>query len=535
MKNSVRMTLWRLCACGCFLVACATEPEVQPESAVQSEPKVQPKPEVQPEPEIRQVRDPAVADRFYPGDAVKLKGAVEGFLEDALPPAGGRPVALVVPHAGYVYSGQIAADGYRLAMEFAYDLVVILGTNHTTPGFDGVSVYQGDGYRTPLGVAEIDRELAAELVAADPSFTFRPEVHEREHSVEVQVPFAQVIFPEAEIVTAVIGEPDPDLTERFGKALARVLADRRALIVASSDLSHYPKYEDAVEVDRKVLKAVASLDPAAVSATITRQMQERLPGLSTCACGEGPVLAAMVAARELGARRGTVVSYANSGATVFGETGRVVGYGTVVFTEEAGGADIGHLESPRTDGDAAGLTDADREYLLQLARETVERYLNTGTVPLPRGFSPALWNRRGAFVTFEKHGQLRGCIGHMAEDTPLALTVCRMALQAALRDRRFRPVGAVELPALEVEISVLTPFARVAGPQAIEIGRDGVVVEKQGQRAVYLPQVAPEQGWDRDETLGHLCQKAGMAADCWQEGATLYTFQAEVFSEADFH
>jgi len=488
-----------------------------------------------PEPSGAGVRPPAVADRFYPGEEQKLEAAVKGYLADALPSRGERPVALVVPHAGYVFSGQIAADAYRQAADFSYDLIVILGTNHTAPRFDKVSVYQGEGYRTPLGVAEIDQEVAEELLEADPSTTFRPEVHEREHSVEVQVPFVQVAFPHARIVAAVVGQPDLDLAEWFGQTLAKVLKGRKALVVASSDLSHYPPYEKAVEVDRTVLEAVASLDPEEVSATITRQMRKGGSGLSTCACGEGPILAGMVAAKALGAQRGIVVSYANSGGTVFGETGRVVGYGGVVFTAGAGGADTEALEAPESATESNALTEADKEHLLDLARKTIDRYLVTGTVPLPRASCPALWRRQGAFVTLEKHGELRGCIGHMAEDTPLALTVARMALNAALADRRFRPVRAEELPALAVEISVLTPFARAPGPEGIVVGRDGVVIEKDGRRAVFLPQVAPEQGWSRDEMLEHLCLKAGLAADCWQSGAEFFTFQADVFSETQIH
>jgi MEMO1 family protein len=479
------------------------------------------------------VREAVVADQFYPGDAGKLEGAVRAYLEDALPASGERPIALVAPHAGYVYSGQVAADAYAQAVDFDYDVVVILGTNHTTQGFDQVSVYYGEGYRTPLGVAEIDRKLALELMESDADFVFREDVHAGEHSVEVQVPFVQVAFPEAEIVTAVIGAPDPDLTERFGLALARVLKGRKALIVASSDLSHYPTGEEADVVDRKVLTAIASLDPATVSGTISRQMRAGMSGLSTCACGEGPILAAMVAAKALGATRGIAVNYVHSGGTLFGENSRVVGYGAVAFTGGEGGVDTRGLERDESTGVSEGLSAEDKEYLLHFARETIEQYLTTGTVPLPRVSRPALWSKQGAFVTLEKHGQLRGCIGHMAEDTPLVLTVGRMALQAALRDRRFRPVGAEEIPELELEISVLTPFAQVAGPEAIVIGRDGVVVQKEGHRAVYLPQVAPEQGWDREETLGHLCVKSGLGSDCWQQDAEFYTFQADVFGEGE--
>lgn len=477
------------------------------------------------------VRPPAVAGKFYPGDAKKLEAAVKGFLEDAVPPRGEKPIALFAPHAGYVYSGQIAADAYKQAVGYPYDVVVILGTNHTVEPFDGVSVFQGRGYGTPLGVAQTDRELAQALLASGSPCTYKPEAHENEHSEEVQVPFVQVAFPKAKIVTAVVGRPDSGLAERFGKALAKALKGRNALIVASSDLSHYPPYGDAVESDKALLRALASMDPAAVTATIAAQEKKGRPGLVTCACGEGPLLAAMAAAKALGARRGIVVSYANSGDCIVGEYDKVVGYGAGIFTAGDGGTDTRALDPKPSPQKGASLSDADRKALLSLARKTLVRYYQTDTLPLPRSESPVLNRDQGAFVTLDEHGDLRGCIGYMATDTPLVLSVARMALEAALHDTRFSPVRADEVRDLELEISVLTPFAKVEGPGAIQVGRDGVVIKKGSRQAVFLPQVAPEQGWSRDEMLDHLCAKAGLATDCWKSGCDFYTFQADVFGE----
>jgi len=480
------------------------------------------------------VRPPAVAGRFYPASPQKLEAAVRAFLADALPPRDLDPIALVLPHAGYIFSGQIAADGFRQAQNRTVDTVVILGTNHTVPPFEGISVFQGAGYRTPLGVARSDKELAALLVAADKAFSYRPEAHVSEHSEEVQVPFVQVVFPGAKIVTAVVGSASPVLAERFGRALARAAGTRRLLIVASSDLSHYPGYGDAVAVDRRTLEAAATLDPATLAASVARSRQEGHPGLETCACGQGPIVVAAAAAKALGATRGVVLSYANSGDTVVGEYGRVVGYGSLAFVSGASGPDTTAL-APLPAAAGGPLSASDRQYLLALARTTLERYFRTETLPLPRPTSAALRQMRGAFVTLKASGDLRGCIGHMAQDTPLALTVARMALEAALRDPRFQPVRADELEALHLEISALTPFTAVPGYGSIVVGRDGVLLEKAGRHAVFLPQVAPEEGWSREEMLRHLSLKAGLPEDAWQQGCTFQTFQAEVFGEEDPH
>ncbi len=300
------------------------------------------------EPADAVVRPPAVAGKFYPEDAKKLQAAVKGYLEDALPPRGERPVAIVVPHAGYPYSGQIAADAYRQAMGYDYDVVVILGTNHTVPPFDSVSVFQGRGVATPLGVAGVDQPLAQALMAS--GFTYKPEAHAKEHSEEVQIPFIQVAFPKAKVVTAIVGTPDLGVATRFGQALAKALWDRKALVVASSDLSHFPPHGEAVAADRATLEAVAGLDPQAVVSAIRRQMRAERPGLETCACGEGAILAAMVAAKAMGARRGVVLSYANSGDSLVGDWDRVVGYGAVMFTAAPGGTDTKVLEAAEAPG-----------------------------------------------------------------------------------------------------------------------------------------------------------------------------------------
>ncbi len=477
------------------------------------------------------VREAAAAGSFYPEDGVRLEKAVRAFLEEARPPRGPRPLGLLVPHAGYVFSGQILADAFRQAQGQEYDTVVILATNHTVDPFPGASVFGGRAYRTPLGTIPADEGLARALRSADPAFAYRPEAHRREHSEEVPLPFVQVLFPGARVLTAVVGTDDGALCRRLGEVLAEKLRGRKALLVASSDLSHYPPYGEAVETDRKTLEAAAALDPVLFRTVTEREERRGRPSLATCACGRGPLLVLLSALRALGARRGVVVSYANSGDTVFGEEDRVVGYGAVVFTAEEGPPDLSALSRPAPPEQAPPLSAAERRALLALARRVLERLFLTDTVPLPRPDSPALRAPRGAFVTLKEKGELRGCIGRMVPDTPLALTVARMAVQAALHDPRFPPVKSWELSSLEIEISALTPFAPVSGPGAVVVGRDGVLLEKGARSAVFLPQVAPEQGWNREELLGRLCEKAGLEAECWKRGARLSTFQAEVFAE----
>jgi len=480
------------------------------------------------------VREPAVAGKFYPDSTAKLKLAVEKFLQDAVPVRVKKPVAIIVPHAGYIFSGQICADGFRQVSNRKYDVVVILGTNHTSANFEKISLYPGGGFRTPLGTVSIDRDIVSSLMKADPADCVPDKsLHELEHSVEVMVPFIQVVFPKAKIVPVVVGSPDVMICNRFGQALAKVLKNKRALIVASSDLSHYPAAEDANVVDRETLAAITKLDPVVLQRTVRAHADKRIPNLLTSACGEAPILTAMAAAKSLGATRGVVISYANSGDVSIGDRSRVVGYGAVVLTAEEG-KNISGTAKPITSAASTPLRLSDKRALLTFARKTISQAFLTDTVPLARGFNANLQQPRGVFVTLKKKGELRGCVGRIIGDEPLCKLVGAMAIQAAFNDRRFSPLTADELNDIEIEISVLTPVKQISGAADIVVGRDGVLLTKEGYSAVFLPQVPTEQGWNRDEMLDNLCLKAGLTAGSWKEGAQLSTFQAVVFSESQF-
>jgi AmmeMemoRadiSam system protein B/AmmeMemoRadiSam system protein A len=453
-------------------------------------------------------RPPAVAGQFYPADGAKLKAAVTMLLANALPPTIDDPVAILVPHAGYSFSGQIAADGYRQVMRGRYDTIVIVGTNHTIAGFPRVSVYDGAAWRTPLGTVAVDRELAEALVKQNVDAVFDTRLHAQEHSVEVQVPFLQQLFPGAKILPLVVGAPDPSLCARVGRTLAQLVKDRRVLIVASSDLSHYPARADAIRVDRDTLEAIAGMSPAALQVAERAAADGRVQGLVTAACGEGSILLAMEAARQLGATRGVVVSYANSADSPAGDPGRVVGYGAVVWSKGSKGTDVSALARPASDTTGSLGVD-DKRALLRIARDTIRGYLETDIAPLPRAGGPKVRRDAGVFVTLRKKGELRGCIGHLAADRALLPLVSSMALASALNDTRFEPVRAVELADIDVEVSVLTPMKPVGGASEIVVGRDGVVLRVGDRSAVFLPQVATEQGWGREEMLDNLSLKAG--------------------------
>jgi AmmeMemoRadiSam system protein B/AmmeMemoRadiSam system protein A len=484
-----------------------------------------------------EVRKPAAAGQFYPDDAEQLSTAIDAFLAQveqvgAEGQARPEPIAIIVPHAGYVFSGQVAAYAFKQIEGVDYETIVIVGTNHTAPGFRQISVYAEGTFETPLGLVPVETELAKALVASDERIVFERGVHQGEHSIEVEIPFLQKLYPGHAILPVIVGEPSPENCEALSEVLVKVLSSKKALIVASSDLSHYPSYEDACRVDMATLAAIESMDPQRLTEVISQYTGEGIPNLGTLCCGEGPIRVAMMAAKKLGANQATVLKYANSGDTPFGDRDQVVGYGAVMFWK--GESDLTSFEisaPPSPPTEQTYLDPDERDDLLIIARQTIAQFLETGTVPRFEVSEPNLYQERGCFVTLKKQGELRGCIGNLVAQRPLYLTVQNVAISAAINDRRFPPVTKDELRDIDIEISILSPFELIEDVSEIEVGRHGLVIVKGQNQGVLLPQVPTEQNWDRDEFLRQICLKAGLPEDAWQEGAQLYVFTAEVFGE----
>jgi len=469
----------------------------------------------------RSIRRPAVAGQFYTSDADALRREIESYLEAASPPAvTGSITALIAPHAGYVYSGAVAAEGYSLLEKGQYETVVIISPCHVEY-FGFASIYDGDAYETPLGIVEVDRELAADIASRSDAVRIAPEGHRigrggrGEHSLEVQIPFLQVALGDFRIVPIVMGDQSPAVIDGLGAALAGALDGRSALIVASTDLSHFHDDGEARRLDGEFIENLESFDETG--------LKSDLGSGATEACGGGPAAAAMIASKGLGAAGCTVLKYANSG-DVSGDRSSVVGYVSAVMTRGAADAE-GHGS---TGSDVSRET---RIFLLRFARSVIMEKLGMETEEPDRPDDPVLGEKRGGFVTLKISGRLRGCIGYIEAVKPLLETVREMALSAAFNDYRFEPVTRDEVERLAVEISVLSPV-REAEASEIEVGRHGVIITGNGRRGLLLPQVAVEYGWDRDTFLDQTCVKAGLPPGSWREkGTTIEVFSAEIFSE----
>lgn len=462
------------------------------------------------------IQKPVVAGKFYPDEPVSLSGEIEKYLNDAKPETvKGDIIALISPHAGYVYSGPVAAFGYKAISGKKYDTVVIIGISHHVL-FDGVAYLEKDFYRTPIGDVPIDMEFTRRLAKAEKDTLCKnPQAYEEEHSAEVQIPFLQTSIKDFKIVVLLMGRPDYAVCSKLSRGLLKTIKEtgRKTLIVASTDLSHYFKYDDAVAKDRVTLSELLNFDAGRFAGKASEGECEL--------CGSAPVITVLIAGKELGADKIQVLKYANSGDTV-GDKSRVVGYASAVIYKY------------KENQEGAGMLNSEqKKKLLNIARKTIESYVKDRKIPEFNETDPDLLSQEGAFVTLHKKGELRGCIGNIIGTQPLWLTVRDMAIESSMRDRRFEPVTPDELTDIRIEISVLSQPKRVRDVNEIKMGTHGVIVVRGLNSGVFLPQVATETGWTIDEFLSNLCaHKAGLPADAWKDKKTeLHIFTAQVFGE----
>ena len=461
------------------------------------------------------VRPATQAGRFYEAHPQRLAEEVDSFLSLH---AESKPIdnlaALIVPHAGYYFSGNVAATAYKcIDTKKAYKRVFLLGPSHHE-WLNGASVNcEADYYLTPLGKVKVDRDVAAELMAADNILSYRPEAHDREHCLEVQLPFLQRCMKEVPpIVPIIISTNDFSKLQRIAEVLKPYFTDENLFIV-SSDFSHYPSYEDACEVDAKTGKAIESGDVEQFINAIEENARSAKRNLATSACGELAIAALMLMMdRSYEVKH---LLYQNSGDVEDGDHSRVVGYHAFAIL--------------RGSEKTFSLSADEKQILKNIALQSIKDSLDGKSISKFSNLNSNLSTKCGAFVSLHKQGRLRGCIGHMAEDIPLCEVVAEMARAAAFEDPRFMPVTADELPDIDIEISVLTPMRRIKSLDEFELHRHGIYIRKGFRSGTFLPQVADEVNWTKEEFVGHCSQdKAGLGWDGWRD-AELYTYEAIVF------
>ena len=460
-------------------------------------------------------KEPNVAGQFYDADPKILSKQLDQFFDQSpIKPSDKKIRILISPHAGYVYSGAVAANGYKAASLGRYSTIVLIGPSHFFD-FPTISIWNKGSFKTPLGEISVDEDFARQLLESNPQFDSKPEVYAREHSLEVELPFLQKTFKNFKIVPILMGRPNYKVCEDLAASLKQLIAERDdVLMVISSDMSHFHTGEAAREMDHRTLSIIHSLNPQEL-------WNECLLG-KTELCGFTSVITALIYANQQNLQDVEILKYAHSG-DVTGDNSRVVGYSSVVFRDSSDSTVPLSLEQ--------------KKRLIQIARDTIKIYLETGKIQEVVERDSRLLKTEGASVTLQKNGTLRGCIGQIIGQDPLYLTVRDMAVAASTQDPRFKPVVNNEFKDISVEISVLSVPQQIHDVNEIQMGVYGVIVSRGSQRGVFLPQVATETGWSKEKFLSELCsQKAGLPADAWRDPATkIEIFTAQVFSEKDLN
>jgi len=478
------------------------------------------------EPEIlsagEKVFGPIVAGGFYPSEAKALRMMVQSYLDKAgAGEISGRILAVIAPHAGYIYSGPVAGYAYKAIQIQGKKKFVVIAPSHQFYGPGRVAVLSADYYQTPLGRVKINGEKVKELLNQGDWVVNEPLYFSQEHSAEVQIPFLQVIAPEAlEIVMIVMPDSSLVMAKKLAEALKKVFSEPDWVFIASTDLSHYHTYQVANQIDQHTLELIQGLK--------IEELEREALGTTRSAelCGLGPVLTIMTLFQGYSQGEVKILNYSNSFDTSGQSPDRVVGYGAVAFV-------LSQKES-ESEKFSKELSLEEKKELMRIAKLSVETYVKENRRPEVETKFERLKEQGAAFVTLKKYGELRGCIGHIIAQEPLYLCVREVACSAAKHDPRFPPVRKEELKELEYEISVLSSPERVKDLNQIQVGRDGLIMKKGYFQGVLLPQVPIEQGWNRETFLSHTCLKAGMSPDCWQDsGVEVYSFQAEVFSEKE--
>ena len=478
------------------------------------------------------IRSPAVAGQFYPASRAELIIQIQGFVNKSKPmTVNGDIVGIWVPHAGYIFSGQVAGNAYACVQDKKYDLIVLIGASHHIR-LKGGSIGNWSHYKTPLGLASIDVTLASQIRKDSDLVECVPVAHTYEHSLEVQIPFLQVVQPGVPVLPLII---DADLSFREAQSVARTLVervkDKQVLFVASSDMSHYPTYKDAYEVDLKMLDAIATFDPKNVLKRNMEILEQNVPNLACVLCGKSAVITMMLASKLMGADETEILPYMNSG-DISGERHRVVGYGSALF--------VNNQKMKKAKGgqvlNEIAFSEDEKEQLFRIARESILQALKDKKPPRFNIKNNNLLEKRGVFITLTNEGRLRGCIGHFDTDYPLYQIVTQMSIAAATQDYRFmyNPITSDEMEDIEIKISILSPLKKIDSIDEIKIGQHGIWIRQGSRGGTYLPEVATEMGWNKIEFLEHCCaEKAGLSPDAWKNDAEIYIYSSQILSEKD--
>lgn len=481
-----------------------------------------------------EIRPSRVAGSFYPGSSERLRRELLERLSRAQEySVDGAILAAAVPHAGYVYSADVAAPVFKALERVKFDTIVIIGHDFGSQAPGVIAVLpEYSAFRTPLGEVPVDTELCMALHKADRRIVFNNAVHDQEHTIEVQLPFLQVTHLDFKIVPVLFGEVTPENCRILAELLMEHGGGRRIFVLSSTDLSHYPPSVVGKSLDKKTVSFAEKMDLEGLCRWQSGGEWEMRPGVVTPICSAGGLGTAMTWAKLHGANSTKVLARASSG-DISGETDRCVGYASMLFIQSES-QEQPNVSRTSSSLDAFEVPLAQQRLLLALARQTISAGTRgVNEIDLPPAVD-GLEKKAAVFVTLTEGGKLRGCIGTTQAHSPLVRAVAEYAQAAAFQDPRFREVEAEELPLIRIEISVLSPMRRISSHEEIVPGKHGVLIRRGRHSGLFLPQVW-EQLPGKEEFMGYLCaEKAGLPYDAWKDPEVeLYVFTVVAFQEEE--
>lgn len=473
-------------------------------------------------------RMPVAAGRFYSAGKESLtKDLTQFFSSCAKTEVAGKVRAIITPHAGYVYSGSIAASAFSsIPKNTVFKNIFLIGSSHVM-AFEGASVYNSGDYITPLGKMKVNIGIANQLKNSSNNFRFPTDAHVQEHSLEVQIPFIQYYFTtQPQIIPVIIGTNNKNTIKSIAEALKPWFTDEN-LFVISSDFSHYPPYKEAVEADNLTADAIVSKKADIFLNTLSSNTSKSISGLATSMCGWTSGLTLLYLVNNNPALEFKKIIYCNSGDSPYGNKDEVVGYHAIVLSEPESGIDSKNQSAELS------FTKAEAEQLFTIARSSIRKMLfeNRRQTPGTETIPPNLKVNMGAFVTLKIDGKLRGCIGRFISSDPLYEVVNQMAVASAFDDSRFSPLSKDEFEKVEIEISVIGPLKKINNISEIVLGKHGIYIKRDFRGGTMLPQVATENNWTLEQFLGYTSRdKAGLGWDGWKD-AEILIYETVVLEE----
>ncbi|MBF0101052.1 MAG: AmmeMemoRadiSam system protein B [Desulfobacterales bacterium] len=479
-----------------------------------------------------------VSEQQYPLDSRMVLQAINGLLADAVPSMTQKPVMIIAPHGKWMYAGQIMADAYKQVANQQYDHIILLGINQNTTPQNGFTLMLPNGLITPLGIIEIDQQLANQLIQSSKHPLNTDTVTRKVSMMDSHLPLIKFLFPNTPVLPILVNETTPELCSEFGKNLAKVIQNQHVLIIVSSLFAQLSNNADTYPIDKILLTSIDHDEPHGIHNVI--QQQKTNSTISMCVSNEGGILVGMSALKSMGVPCMTWLSYVNKSDIVLGNSPMSVGQAAVMFTLDTAcekkSKDIAvapHYASHNLSIEQVekqpykSLNQNEQHELLAFARKSLTQYTLSQTLPLARFSDVFTRNHNGAIVILRTKGELIALVGHLGNEKSLGQLIGALTHQAI---RQFgKPIMANDLKTIEIEVGVIRSSKQLTNTKDFKLNRDGLAFIQDNRSVFFIPKTDIEKNDSKKDILKELCESLAQPSDCWKKQT--YVFQADIFKE----